>query len=450
MMKNEFMSMADFYNEDKVYSPGEGYVDRGSARYIPLSEKRATELSRAYTRHNNRPIKMAEDNTEEEIKELDLKIINAEAAKQKLDEESADSIAELTELNKKILIFETETNKLRSSLFDMESDLKSLNTETQEQCSVRTAPERLALEVAEKKLADNNREFDSIVIPERVPEPRRNSSKSERAEYTLKVQARDDLISRKNLLTNHRRNREQDIERAKTKLNDAMFNSKAKLEQKLKADRVEYDTKIAELNKLRYKFRGFQVLQAKKDFVDKEIKDAKDAKHRYNMRGMSVISKTGIVNYDDNGNVIPKKPSYDKMFEELRKLEENPPQYEEKGINYDVKSEYDFTMDYLKDRINYFRSLESNKDFVEISNDTYIRDGLKEINELKVKATDLKKRLYNGIVWITTDTVKLNEMKQDIYNRYKYNNTSSDEREREHSDEKTPPYTWNDYIKSIS
>ena len=448
MMNNNFMNMVDFYNEDKVYSPGEGYVDRGSARYIPLSEKRATELRVAYTPYNTKPVKVVEDKTGDVLKELDLKISNAEAAKQQLDEESSDSIAELTELNKKISMLETITTELKVSLFSMESDLKILNTENQEQCLVRTTPERLALEAAEKKLADNKRESDSIVIPERLPELRRNASNSERTEHTLKVQAREDLISRKNLLTNQRRNRELDVESTKMTLHDAMYNPKIKLDKKLKVDRVEYDTKIAELNKLRYKFRGFQVLQAKKDFVDKEIKDAKDAKHRYTMRGMSVISKTGIVNYDDNGYVIPKKPSYDKMFEELRKLEENPPQYEEKGINYEVKSEYDFTMEYLKDRINFIRSLESNKDFIEISNDTFIKDGLKEIAELKATAADLKKRLYNGVVWITTDTVKLNEMKQEIYNKYKYKYTSSDERERENSEEKTP-YTWNDYIKSI-
>lgn len=447
MMNNNFMNMADFYNEDKVYSPGEGYVDRESARYVPLSQKRATELSRTYTRHNNKPIKMVEDKTGDVLKELDQKIINAEAAKQQLDEESSDSIAELTELNKKISMLESETNQLKTSLFSMESDLKSLNTENEEQCSIRTAPERVAFEAAEKKLADNKTEYDSIVIPERLPEPRRNASKSERNEHTLKVQAREDLISRKNLLTNQRRNRELDVETTKMKLHDAIYNPKVKLDKKLKAERIEYDTKIAELNKLRHKSRGFQVLQAKKDFVDKEIKDAKEAKHRYNMRGMSVISKNGIVNYDDNGFVIPKKPSYDKMYEELRKLEENPPQCEEKGINYNVKSEYDFTMEYLKDRINFIRSLESNKDFIEIGNDKYIKEGIKEIAELKVKAADLKKRLYNGIVWITTDTVKLNEMKQEIFNKYKYNYAESSM--EKHSEEKTPTYTWNDYIKSI-
>jgi hypothetical protein len=90
------------------------------------------------------------------------------------------------------------------------------------------------------------------------------------------------------------------------------------------------------------KSRNFQIIIAKLEILETKIKEAKNNKFKYTMRDMTVISKKGIIYYDKNGNRLPPKKSNERMFNEIRKLDENPPKYENKISDSNVWIEINY------------------------------------------------------------------------------------------------------------
>ncbi len=171
---NQSMTYDNFCDEDKIYYPGVGYVYRESARYIPISIRKALELERTnsyFCRSNF--VKLAKFNNNTEIKELEQleeNLLNAEIAKKELEESSKSDLKELNEINEKIKIFEEKLHLSKEIISNINNQILDINNETVEQRKIRTASEQNDYDIAIKKYTDIKNDLDSIVIPDRPVE----------------------------------------------------------------------------------------------------------------------------------------------------------------------------------------------------------------------------------------------------------------------------------------
>ena len=129
------------------------------------------------------------------------------------------------------------------------------------------------------------------------------------------------------------------------------------------------------------------------------------------------------------------------MDKELEDLENNLPMKEEISYNLSVKTEYDFLVEYYNERSMFIRQyLPSINTRVITDDHKWALQAKNELKDTKLQIAELKKNLYNGEVWTSIDNEKYNQMKQDIYTKYKYQPEVITEPKK---------YTMDDFIKSL-
>jgi len=252
----------------------------------------------------------------------------------------------------------------------------------------------------------------------------------------------------KNKLTNVLRNKEIDIETAENNLQKALNvpSNKDLLKLQIKQLREELDVCLKKLNKFQSSYKHKLILKTKLNKFDEDLNIAIEEKEKYERRGISICSKNGIINYDENGNLI-KKSYYNEMIYELNELENNPPMKEEYSINIPVKTEYDFLVEYYNSRYEltkpYIPSVYAIHDPTrDKTNDEWALDSMNELKDIKIKITELKKNLYTNDIWLEIDKQKYNQLKQDIYKKYDYLEVKKPIVE-------STEYTMSDFMKSI-
>jgi len=207
--------------------------------------------------------------------------------------------------------------------------------------------------------------------------------------------------------------------------------------------RKELDELIQKLNQLRNSYRDKLITKYKLDKLYENINLAISAKEKYEKRGLSVISKNGVTNYDNNGNIIKKaRLDLTNMYKELENLENNPPMIDEACYNLSVKTELDFLVEYYRERSLMIQSYLPNINTRTLTDDhKWAIDANNDLKSIKLQIMELKKNLYTGDVWKTIDNEKYNSMKQEIYTRYNHQPKTIE------TPEKT--YTMDDFIKSL-
>lgn len=411
-----------------------------------------------------KPVQLSYDNKEErQLEALKKKVEEAVASKLEMEKEFKEKIEEMEELDKQIKTLDQTIVKQRFQIAAMKNQYSDMKDETIEERDIRTQKEINDLKVAKQKYQEVKDELESIVIP--TEKPKRNIEslggskgkkgfKSENDLTSLKNDSTEKLKARKQQLSNMIRNREIDIDIATKNLLDAQKRPSRK--QQLNIDIKELSSKIDEnnniLSKLRHRFLDFQVLQAKINFKDEEIKKAISAKHSFQMRGCTLITKNGIINYDENGNIIKEIPGMKDLLKDLKDLEDAPPMKEVKGRNLVVASEYDYLKGYLDRRAEFIKDYNSKH-----RNDPDVYDWFqREKQELKNVAKQIKeleKTLYDGTVWLEVDHVEIASRKQLLYEKYGI----TEEQVRQHNkpynkntfDNKPKKYTMDDFIKSL-
>jgi hypothetical protein len=241
------------------------------------------------------------------------------------------------------------------------------------------------------------------------------------------------------------RNKEIDVEVATKKLAEALKgpSKKEQLSNKLKQMRKDLDESVQKLNQLRNSYRDKLVTKYKLDKLYENINLAIAAKEKYERRGLSVISKNGVTNYDNNGNIIKKaRLDITNMYKELENLENNPPMIDEASYNLSVKTEYDFLVEYYRERSFMIQSYLPNINTRTLTDDhKWAIEANNDLKSIKLQIMELKKNLYTGDVWKTIDNDKYNAIKQDIYNRYNHQPKTIEIQEK--------TYTMDDFIKSL-
>jgi hypothetical protein len=431
-----------FFDEDNInYN-----VEYISAKYESPSIKHSKNLK--FTSSKNKPkfCSIPDDNTNKELKELNEKIESEQKHVSEFELENSDKIKEMND-NKELLDkLEIEVTKKTTEIKLMENNITTIKDETQNDIDLRTINERNALNEASLKYNEVKKEYDSLIIPDRIDPPRRNAPKDAEAKYEKYNTNRENIRIMKNRLANVMRNKEIDVETATQKLAEALKgpSKKEQLCNKLKQMRKDFDESIQKLNQLRNSYRDKLITKYKLDKLYENINLAIAAKEKYERRGLSVISKNGITNYDDNGNIIKKaKLDLTNFYKELKNLEDNPPMKDEVCYNLNVKTEFDFLVEYYRERSSMIQSYLPNINTLTLTDDhKWAMEANNDLKSVKLKIEELKKNLYTGDVWTTIDYDKYNVMKQDIYKKYNH-------RPETVETQKEKTYTMDDFIKSL-
>jgi chromosome segregation ATPase len=411
-----------------------------------------------------KPIQLSFDNKEErQLNALKQKVEEAVASKIEMEKEFKEKIQEMEELESQIKSLEETISKQRSQISIMKNDYATMNDETIDERDIRTQKEIDALKIAKQKYQEIKDEIDSLVIP--VEKPKRNFEslgggkgkkgfKSENDLSSLQNDNIEKIKARKQQLSNLIRNREIDIDVAKQNLLDAQKRPSRK--QQLNIDIKNLANKIDEnqssLGKLRHRYLDFQVLQAKINFKNEEIKKAISAKHAFQMRGCSLITKNGIINYDNNGNIIKEIPGMKELKRELDELNENPPMKEVKGRNIRVSTEYDYLVGYYTRRMEFIKDYQTKHRTDPDVYDWYQREK-KELKDVAKQIKELEKTLYDGTVWLEEDHVEIASRKQLLYEKYGITEEQVNQYKspfhKNVVDYKPKKYTMDDFIKSL-
>ena len=430
-----------FFDEDNI-NYNEEYK---SAKYESPSIKHSRNLK--FTSSNNRPkfVSIPPDNDNNELKELNQKIESEQKLASEFELENSDKIKEMN-YNKELLDkLEIEVTTKTSEIKLIETNITSIKNDSKEEIDLRTINERNALNDATLKYNEIKKEHDSLIIPDRIDPPRRISSKDAEAKYEKYNTNRENIRIMKSRLANVMRNKEIDVEVATKKLSEALKgpSKKEQLSNKLKQMRKDLDESVQKLNQLRNSYRDKLVTKYKLDNLYENINQAIVAKEKYEKRGLSVISKNGVTNYDNNGNIIKKaRLDLTNMYKELENLENNPPMIDEACYNLSVKTEYDFLVEYYRERSFLIQSYLPNINTRTLTDDhKWAIEANNDLKSIKLQIIELKKNLYTGDIWKNIDNDKYNAMKQDIYSKYNYQSKTIE------TPEKT--YTMDDFIKSL-
>lgn len=387
--------------------------------------------------------KIAEEEAKE--KEFDENLRNEINSKKLIEEESKDSIEEISKINDKIKHFENIVESNRLKINESKLKLSSIKKETKEDMEIRTKQQYDDYINAKKQYDLVKKENDECIIPDRIVQPDKNAGKSEWGKFTKAMNERERIKIKKNQLVITLRNREIDLQKAEEALKKAREEptDKQDLEAKCKLYQKEYQNGISEITKLKTEMYKHSSLLAKLELCDEKIKKANDKKFAYKMRGMSVISKNGIINYDKNGRIIKENPTK-KLFEsELAELEKNPPMIESKSINYSVAIECDYLKQYYLDRYDLVNSYKKSNNLDEDTIE-WIKNNQKELKEINKKIKELEDKYYNNDLWLEIDEKTYLNKKKEIYEKYDYSYNGN---QNPKIFEKK--YTINDFIKSI-
>jgi hypothetical protein len=457
--ENEYIEESDedyrdyVSNQDTNYYNGDYYSD--DIRFPVYA------LGAAY---KPKPVQLSFDNKEErQLEALKKKVEEAVASKLEMEKEFKDKIQEMEELDSQIKSLDDTISKQRSQIATMKNQYATMNDETTEERDLRTHKEIEALKSAKQKYQEIKDEFDSLVIP--VEKPKRNFEslgggkgkkgfKSENDLSSLQNDNTDKVKAKKQQLSNMIRNREIDIDIATKSLLDAQKRPSRK--QQLNIDIKNLASKVDEnqmtLGKLRHRFLDFQVLQAKISFKNEEIKKTISAKHAFQMRGCSVITKNGIINYDDNGNVIKEIPGMKELKKELEALDNEPPMKEVKGRNIRVSTEYDYLVGYHSRRMEFIKDYQTKHRNDRDVYDWYQREK-QELKDVAKQIKELEKTLYDGTVWLEEDHVEIASRKQLLYEKYGITEEQVNQYKspfhKNVVDYKPKKYTMDDFIKSL-
>ena len=430
-----------FFDEDNI-NFNEEYK---SAKYESPSTKHTRELQCASStfKPKPKPISNYNDN-DNKLNEFNENISKQQKILTDFESENCDKIKEINDNQKQLDQLEYEINKFSDEIKLMETTIDSIKEETQNDIDLRTINERNALNEALLKYNEIKKEYDGLIIPDRIDPPRRNSSKDAEYRYTKYNADREYIRNQKNKLSNVMRNKDMDVEVAKQNLDKALKSpsNKEQLIIKSRQMRKDFDESVKKLNLVRNSYRDKLITKYKLDKLSDDVKNSIAEKEKYERRGLSVISKNGITNYDNDGNIIKKpKLNFHDMDKELEDLENNLPMKEEISYNLSVKTEYDFLVEYYNERSMFIRQyLPSINTRVITDDHKWALQAKNELKDTKLQIAELKKNLYNGEVWTSIDNEKYNQMKQDIYTKYKYQPEVITEPKK---------YTMDDFIKSL-
>jgi len=379
---------------------------------------------------------------------LELKINEYKKFKEDFETENKEELNNIIINKLEIDELEAWYNSISNTIKIKEKEYSGMHDESKNDIELRVINEQNALNDAKFKYNEIKTQIDSLINPDYISLPRKNASKDEINKYDIYNKEKENIRIMKNKLTNILRNKEIDVETAENNLQKAIKlpSNKDLLKLQIKQLRDELDICLKKLNKAQSSYKYKLILKTKLNKLDEDLKIAIQEKEKYERRGISICSRNGVINYDENGNLI-KKSYYNEMMNELTELENNPPMKEEYSINIPVKTEYNFLVEYYNNRYELIQPyLPTNYAFNDSKRDkTYDEWALNSMNELKdikLKITELKKNLYTNDLWLEIDKEKYNQMKQDIYKKYDYLEVKKPIVE-------SKEYTMSDFMKSI-
>jgi hypothetical protein len=373
---------------------------------------------------------------------LDLKIKEHKKFKDDFETENKEELNNFTINKAEIDQLEAWYNSISNNIKTKEKEYSDMNDESKNEIELRVINEQNILNDAKLRYNEIKTQIDSLIIPVSL---RKNASKDEMNKYDKE---KENIRLMKNKLTNILRNKEIDVEMAENNLQKAIKlpSNKDLLRLQIKQLIEELDVCLKKLNKSQSSYKHKLILKTKLNKFEEDLNIAIEEKEKYERRGISICSKNGIINYDENGNLI-KKSYYNEMIHELNELENNIPMKEEYSINIPVKTEYDFLVEYYNNRYELTKPyIPSNFAFNDLkrdkTHDEWALDSMNELKDIKLKIIELKKNLYTNDIWLEIDKQKYNQLKQDIYKKYDYLEVKKPIVE-------SKDYTIDDFMKSI-
>jgi len=335
--------------------------------------------------------------------QLNKNIQNAINTKKEIEDEikknnqSIDILNELNVIKKNLYDYDKDINNSKKEIETLKINLNSIELELlNNKESIINLLDNEEYKSIKKSYDDAKIDYENCIIPTILDTSNKKMSKSDIKKYN---EEREKVLLKKNQLSNNLRNREINLQNAEQSQNKKLTQievDKINLQNKIQEKEIEFNKKIENIVLLKNQHKKYQILLAKLDICDTNIEKAINDKNEYELRGMSIITKKSIIDsgynrtvinitdYDNNGKITNKFCNKNLMNKELKELEANPPM----------------------------------KEYIETS------------------------KILNNNKWVDIDYHLLNQMKQNIYNKYNY----------DYDDENNivkSTYTMDEYIKSL-